>query len=78
MKPAAGAVGLVSQTMQGIANTPDSLLDRRIKPTKVRPQRFIDPAVGLTSYDAALARKFEEEQIAKIREKKKQRKLLSK
>jgi hypothetical protein len=57
-KPTAGLVDMASQTLKGVGNTADFLLDSRKANEPVRPQRWIDPQnPRLKPYDLGLAKK---------------------
>lgn len=68
-KPAAGAAGFASQTLTGVANTADYLTDNKVHPVKLRPQRFISPAVGLEPFDLERAQRHEDQQRAAAKAK---------
>lgn len=68
-KPAAGAAGFASQTLTGIGNTPEFLSDNKVHPRKLRPQRFISPAVGLEPFDLQRAQRHEDQQRAAVKAK---------
>jgi len=71
-KPASGAVGFASQTLQGIGNTPEFLSDSKLHPRKVRPQRYISPDTGAVEpFNYARAERWEADQKLRIKTQRK-------
>lgn len=68
-KPTSGAVAFASQSLTGIGNTVDYLADNKLRPVRMRPQRFI-AQTGLTPYDRRAAEQHEAVERARIKQSK--------
>jgi len=66
-KPTSGAIAFASQTLHGVGNTADYLTSTAVRPTHVRPQRYIAPQAGLAPYDRPLAEQHEASEKARLK-----------